>query len=116
MENEQEDVQDVEVQEESSTDSQESTDEAVNYQALYEEEKRKANKLKRKLFSKSEDEPQKPITSNSDAKWRERLELKVEGYDDQAVDFLQKNGGKKALENPYIVKAIEAMNEQKIAE
>jgi len=114
MENDEILAQDVEVQEESSTDSQESSE--VNYQVLYEEEKRKANKLKRKLFTKNEDEPQKPIINNSDASKFERLELKVDGYNDQEVDFILKNGGKKALENPFITKAIEGIREQKRAE
>lgn len=54
-------------------------------------------------------------TSVFDAKI-ERLELKTDGYSDEAIDFIQSNGGKKALENQYVVAAVKAIQEQKKAE
>jgi len=47
-----------------------------------------------------------------------RLKLKVDfGISDpEALDFVMKNGGEKALENPYIKKTIDTMLEQKRAE
>lgn len=108
---EQEQIDEVE---ETTTEDESEVDTGEDYKSLYEGLMHKHKKLKRKLFTK--EEPVKNITNNSDAKWRERLELKVEGYDDQAIDFIQKNGGKKSLENPYIVKAIEAIKEQQIAD
>jgi len=82
--------------------------------------KQKFVKMQRKAqaYDAKKDErlPKQNINNNSDAKWREKVELRVDGYDDQAVEFIQKNGGKKALENPYILKAIEAMKEQHMAE
>ena len=47
-----------------------------------------------------------------------KLKLKVEHgiTDSDAIDFILKNGGEKALENPYIKKTIDNMLEQKRAE
>jgi len=47
-----------------------------------------------------------------------RLKLQVEHgiKDPEAIDFIMKNGGEKALDNQYIKKTIETMQEQKRAE
>lgn len=47
-----------------------------------------------------------------------RLKLKVDHgiSDPEAIDFIMKNGGEKALENPYIKGTIDAMIQQKKAE
>lgn len=117
MENEKTDLE--QETEEVETAEQESTteEETVDYQALYEEEKHKNSKLKRKLFTKDEssDSP-KGITNRSDEGWKRKMELKVEGYNDEEVDFITRNGGRKALENSYITAAIEAMREKRKAE
>lgn len=119
MENEQytdidQDKIDQEVEDTDQETDEDSEVEGEDYKSQYEQLSMKYKKLKRKLFTK--DTPKQPITTNSDVKWRERMELKVEGYDDQAIEFIQKNGGKKSLENPYISEAIKAMKEQKLAE
>lgn len=117
MEQENASVQEDVVEQEEQT-SQEETEETS-----YEEEtvtipKSKFVKIQRKAkaYDSEKEKPRSPITTNSDTKWRERMELKVDGYDEEAIDFIQKNGGKKSLENPYITKAIEAMREQRAAE
>lgn len=51
-----------------------------------------------------------------DAAWRERMELKTEGYSDEEIAYIQQSGGRKALENTYVKAAIEAMRSQKKAE
>lgn len=115
MENEENTDLEQEIQDEVETTEEESaTDEGVDYKALYEEKKREASKLKRKLFSK--EEPQKPIINRSDEAWKSRMELKVEGYNDDEVNFILKNGGRKSLENPIVSSAIEVMRDKKRAE
>jgi hypothetical protein len=102
------------------TDSIEEVDTpTTDYKALYEEERKKKNKYKNRLLSLTASEKPKsePITkTRSDDSWKARMELKVEGYDDEAIDFILKNGGKKALENPYVVQAVEAIKTKKVAE
>lgn len=51
-----------------------------------------------------------------DAAWRERMELKTEGYNDEEIAFIQQSGGRKALENAHVKAAIESMRSQKKAE
>jgi len=109
-------IQELELDQNETVDIEESSNDDVDYKALYEAEKAKATKLKRKLYSREDaKEPTKTITK-PDEKWKERLELKVEGYDDDAIEFIQKNGGKEALKNPYITAAIEQIKTQKAAE
>jgi hypothetical protein len=57
------------------------------------------------------------LQTNSDADWKEKMELKVEGFkSDEELDFIMKNGGKKAIDKPYVKAAIEAIRQQKQAE
>ncbi len=59
----------------------------------------------------------KPITnSGSDTLKLERLELKVDGYSDEEVAYILKNGGKEALKDPFVISGIEARRVQKAAE
>lgn len=58
---------------------------------------------------------QKPAASD-EATWRERIELKTEGYSEDEITFLQQNGGRKALENDYVKNTIKLMRDQKAAE
>lgn len=99
--------------EEIETESGHSDEESTDYKELYETEKERVSKLKQKLYLKNSLKPESIITKSTDEKWKQKMELKVEGYDDEAVDFLLKNGGRKALENPYIVSAIDAMKIKK---
>lgn len=54
--------------------------------------------------------------ASDEAAWRERIELKTEGYSDDEITFLQQNGGRKALENDYVKNAVKSMRDQKAAE
>ncbi len=118
MENENIDVQEDVVEQEEQT-SDVDTDESPEEETVT-ISKAKFNSIHRKAIAHdaNKNRPQKIInnSSSSDTKWKERMELRVEGYDDVAVEFIQKNGGRKALENPFVVKALEAMKEQKQAE
>lgn len=51
-----------------------------------------------------------------DSAWKERMELKTEGYSEDEIAFIQQSGGRKALENTYVKQAIESMRSQKKAE
>lgn len=46
----------------------------------------------------------------------ERLTLKVDGYNDEEVAEIMKLGGLKALDNPLVKKAVQAMREERQAE
>jgi hypothetical protein len=48
--------------------------------------------------------------------WKERMELKTEGYSEEEIAFIQQSGGRKALENTYVKSAIDAMRAQKKSE
>jgi len=110
-----EQAQDFEELEESQED--ESDNDSPNFQELYEQERLKNKKLKRKLFTKEkEPEEKSKLTNRPDALWQLKMELKVDGYNDEEASFIIKNGGKKALESQYIVSAIEAMREKRSAE
>lgn len=54
--------------------------------------------------------------SKEDAAWRERMELKTDGYSDEEIAYIQQSGGRKALENTYVKATIETMRKQKQAE
>lgn len=75
--------------------------------------KEKLEKVAGSLKNESENPPVKQDVS--DDKY-ERLELKVEGYSDEEIDMIKDLGGKKALKNPIVKKAIEDYrSEQKLA-
>jgi len=58
---------------------------------------------------------QQPNTN--DIAWRESIELKTDGYTSDEIAFIQKNGGKEALNDPFVKSAIEKNREErKIAE
>lgn len=82
--------------------------------------KSKLNGLRRKAiaYETIKEKPQQTTTINksSDDAWKQKMELKVEGYNDEEVDLIMKNGGKAALEDKYIKTAIEAVRTQKAAE
>ena len=85
--------------------------------------KKDFNKLNRKALAydankqtvqKPTQRPQKD-TSIPDDKYV-RLELKIDGYTDDAIDFLMKNGGKQGLSNEYVKAAVASIQEQNRAE
>lgn len=54
--------------------------------------------------------------ASEDAAWKERMELKTEGYSDEEIAYIQQSGGRKALENTYVKATIDTMRAQKKAE
>jgi hypothetical protein len=93
-----------------STETQDTTD----YKA--EAEKWKASALRyKKKAERPQQQVQAPPAADLDAKL-ERLELKTEGYSDDAIAFIQSNGGKKALENDYVKAAVTSIQQQRLAE
>lgn len=80
-------------------------------------EKEELEEKNKKLFARLK----KPSTTNKlealpDKEWQEKIELKVEGYSPEEVDFIMRNGGRNALKNDFVLKAIEAKREQIKAE
>lgn len=91
------------------------TDEAeVDWKAKALEYKASATRYK-KQADKRKEEPAPQAAPDLDAKF-ERLELKTDGYTDEAIAFIQSNGGKEGLKNEYVAAAVKAIQEQKRAE
>jgi len=61
-------------------------------------------------------DPLKKPEQISDADWRERVELKTDGYLEEDVNFIMKNGGRSALSDPYVKGALEKRAEERKAE
>jgi hypothetical protein len=59
-----------------------------------------------------------PSSQGSDSsQWQERMELIARGYTDESeLDFIMGNGGKKALENPFVKDALQVRRDQRSAE
>lgn len=74
---------------------------------------RRGEKLK--TIGNSNKPAEKPA-GTSDKDWRERMELKVMGHQDDEIDFLMRNGGKKALDDPFVKQTISNMQTQRKAE
>lgn len=74
----------------------------------------------KKLENKKRDNPvreEKPKQkSNASDDKLARLELKVDGFTDEETDFLVQYGGKEALKNPIVKKALDVMRQERIAE
>ena len=120
MEQENVDVQDVDLEQEEEETTSESNEETQDDSITISKEKFKA--MQRKAIAYDADSKAKPkveekVTINnkessiSDSKY-ERLELKVEGYPDSVIDEIIKLGGKKALDNKLVKKAVEDLVEQ----
>lgn len=88
--------------------------------ARLQKEKDKVKELESQLQNKGgapTGEPNGNGTGGSDDTWKERLELIARGYkDDSELDFIMRNGGKKALEDPLVQGALLRQKEQKEAE
>ncbi len=91
-----------------------SPSEEVDWKARAEEIEEKNKQLYARL-KKQEQKPEEPKLTNAapetDAKF-ERLELKTDGYNTEEVDFLMQYGGKEALANKFVQKAIEVMRKE----
>lgn len=64
------------------------------------------NKYKEKL--QKQEQVQSPINTGIN----ERVELRLDGYNADEVEFILANGGRKALENKFVKSAIDVMREQ----
>lgn len=98
------------------TESEESTEETVTD---WEAEAKKWKAIAGRKAKKAEEAAQtqtEPSSTNLSSKEVERLTLKVDGYNDEEISEVMKLGGLKALQNPIVKKAIEAMREERQAE
>jgi len=77
---------------------------------------KKAEAEIKELKAKATTKPQEVRTSNG-ADFEDALELRLQGYSKESVDFILRNGGVKSLEtNPYVKAAVESIREQERAE
>lgn len=121
MEKENVDVQDVDLEQEEESATVDSQEETQEESITISKDKFKA--MQRKAIAYDADHKSKPKIEEketiikkessqiSDTKY-ERLELKVEGYPDKVIDDILALGGKKALANPLIKKAVDDLVEQ----
>lgn len=93
------------------------------YKEYWENKVKTLEETNRKLYARIKNKPQAGTNlkgqENSSPELSERfekLELKTEGFSDQEIEFLKPYGGKKALENPYVKAALDAMREKARAE
>ena len=114
----QDEIQDSNLEQETSTENEETAVEATADDDEAEVLKAKIADLEEKnkqLYARVKKEkptlPTNQSSPDSDARF-ERLELKTEGYNSSEVDFLMQNGGRKALENKIVVAGIEAMRKE----
>lgn len=119
MEKENVDVQDVDLEQEEEETTQESQEETQNDSISISKDKFKAMQRKAIAYDTLQKKPKETKEEKketiSDSKY-ERLELKVDGYPDSVIEDIIKLGGKKALDNPLIKKAVDDMVEQYKAE
>lgn len=85
--------------------------EIAKLRAINERRKAKIESLKGQIVKEVPIVEKKEAPLSDDNKY-ERLELKIEGYKDNEIDFLMEYGGKKAMANPIIKQAISVMREQ----
>lgn len=110
-----EQVQDTDVQEDGAVDETtgESSDDTVSLS------KAEFTKLKRKAIAYDSDKSKsKPEVTSEYSLNDEVVDLRLDGYSKQDVDFIMKNGGRKVLEDKtsYVTIAIQARKEQAKAE
>lgn len=113
MENENEVNQDIngdDVSTSGDSKPQYSETEKQLYTRLKKEEAR-VKELEAKLGDKAPTFSQQ--TNTNDDERFERLELKTEGYTSDEISFIQKNGGRTALEDPYVKMAIDKSREDR---
>ena len=99
------------------------TESAVDVNALQEQNRqllaraRKAEAKAKQLSANkqeavsTDDNQQEPPSQVSDDRF-DRLELKTEGYSNAEIDSIMELGGKTALANPVVVKAIDLMRKE----
>lgn len=57
-----------------------------------------------------------PSTETHDTDyWKEMMELRISGYSEKEAQYLMKNGGKKAVEDEFVMAAINAKREEQKA-
>ena len=110
MENENNQEQELEeTTEETSEESGDSNDnleaELAKYKAIADRKTKQLDKMKEGLTDDNKHKEVKPVT---EVQRLERLELKVDGYSEQEIDFILKNGGKEATGDEMVSSAIEA--------
>lgn len=78
---------------------------------LYAKKQHSDEKL-RKIAGSLKNDESKPEPKEASNTKMERLELKVDGYSDEEADFILELGGKQALKNPIVLKAVAQMREE----
>ncbi len=99
---------------EETTTQDESTDSGTNNH-FTDRERQLYARLKREQERNKELEglvSQPSDTQRPTGAFEERLELIAKGYQDEEIDFIQKNGGKKALNDEFVLSALKARKDK----
>src|SRR5690606_29914157 len=97
---------------EESTEVEETTDE-VDWKAEALKYKSINERLQKKINEPVKKQEQTVIKGDSKMEEKiERLELRQQGYTDEAIDFLMEYGGTKALKNKYVQTAVKSLEEE----
>lgn len=86
------------------------------YARIQKEKERRAKAGDPAPAAKPAEQQTPPAAKPEDDKWREAMELKTDGYSSEEVAFIQKNGGRAAIDDPFVKAALESIRNQKKAE
>lgn len=86
------------------------------YARIQKEKERRKKAGETETPAKPAGEQTPPAQTTDDVKWRESMELKTDGYSSEEVEFIQRNGGRSKIDDPFVKAAIESMRKQKQAE
>ena len=86
------------------------------YARIQKEKERRAKAGETVIPAKPADPQTPPAGKPDDDKWREKMELKTDGYSEEEITFIQQNGGRGAIDNPFVKAALESIRGQKKAE
>lgn len=78
--------------------------------------KKESDELLRKAAEKLAEKKPDLQENKIDESFRESLEFLAEGYKRDEIEFIQKNGGKAALQNPFVKASLDAIRTQRKAE
>lgn len=104
------------VDEEITNDTEETTEDSNEDAGALKEKNRQLYARLKKAEGELKAKKETPAEPRSPDQHLERLELRVDGYADGEIVEIMKLGGKKALENPIVKKAIDELKTQRIAE
>lgn len=109
VENEGEEVEFIETEEESDVELDETESEEGTEEEGQVDWKTRAEKAEALIVKNKTKKSKAKVTNSSDSTRMDKLELRQEGYPSDIVDSIMELGGKEALKNPVLKKAVDDM-------